>query len=91
VLLRASHIKPWRDCSNAERLDGYNGLLLATQVDVAFDRGLISFDSQGRVRLSRRLPVQEAKRLGLKIHFRVPFSKAHQKYLEYHRMHVFIE
>lgn len=29
-LLRASHIKPWADCAtDAERLDVYNGLLLA--------------------------------------------------------------
>ncbi|QDV39293.1 HNH endonuclease [Tautonia plasticadhaerens] len=29
VLLRASHIKPWRDSDNRERLDAYNGLLLS--------------------------------------------------------------
>ncbi|MFM7268866.1 MAG: HNH endonuclease, partial [Cyanobium sp.] len=27
--LVASHIKPWRDCDNRERLDGANGLLLS--------------------------------------------------------------
>ena len=90
VLLRASHIKPWRDCSNTERLDGYNGLLLAPQVDLAFDRGLISFDSQGHILLSRSLPVSEAKKLGLKIHLHVSFSPKHHKYLEHHRKHVFI-
>jgi hypothetical protein len=28
ALLRPSHIKPWREATNAERLDPYNGLLL---------------------------------------------------------------
>lgn len=39
-LLRASHIKPWADCStDTERLDVFNGLLLAAHLDAAFDRG----------------------------------------------------
>ena len=42
-LLIASHIKPWRDSSDEERLDPCNGLLLATHVDKAFDRYLVSF------------------------------------------------
>ena len=43
-MLVASHIKPWRECSNAERLDPMNGLLLAAHVDKLFDRFLLSFD-----------------------------------------------
>lgn len=35
-MLVASHIKPWRDCSNVERLDGNNGLLLSPHVDKLF-------------------------------------------------------
>jgi hypothetical protein len=33
-LLRASHIKPWRDSTNSERLDRYNGLLLLPSIVV---------------------------------------------------------
>jgi len=40
-LLKASHIKPWRDGSNEERLDKYNGLLLVPNLDSAFDKGYI--------------------------------------------------
>jgi putative restriction endonuclease len=47
-LLRASHIKPWSKCeTDAERLDVYNGLLLAAHLDAAFDGGLISFSDEG--------------------------------------------
>lgn len=44
ALLRASHAKPWKDASDSERLDVYNGLLLAAHLDAAFDRGLASVD-----------------------------------------------
>jgi hypothetical protein len=38
LLLRASHIKPWAICeADSERLDVYNGLLLAAHLDAAFD------------------------------------------------------
>lgn len=45
--LIASHIKPWRDCANDERLDGSNGLMLAPHIDKLFDRGWISFRDNG--------------------------------------------
>ena len=45
--LIASHIKPWRDSSDQERLDGENGLLLAPHIDKLFDQGWISFADDG--------------------------------------------
>lgn len=42
-MLIASHIKPWRDSSNFERLDPMNGLLLISHADSLFDRYLMSF------------------------------------------------
>lgn len=65
-LLRASHIKPWRECSDhRERLDRFNGLLLSPNLDAAFDRGWISFADDGALLLSPRLPTAEALLLGL--------------------------
>jgi HNH endonuclease len=43
ALLRASHIRPWAGCTDEQRLDVHNGLLLSALWDAAFDRGLISF------------------------------------------------
>lgn len=54
-LLRASHIKPWRESTNAERLDGANGLMLAPHIDLLFDRHLISFTDEGRLIVSKKL------------------------------------
>ena len=43
-ILNASHIIPWSESSNAQRLSGENGLLLCTHLDRLFDRHLISFE-----------------------------------------------
>ena len=53
-LLIASHIKPWGlDAEN--RHNPANGFLLAATLDKAFDRGLITINSDRRVRVSREL------------------------------------
>jgi hypothetical protein len=46
-LLRASHIIPWADCTDEQRLDVHNGLLLSALWDAAFDKGLVSFADNG--------------------------------------------
>ena len=53
-LLRASHIRPWARDSQS-RLDPTNGLALNSLHDAAFDRGLIAFDDERRLLLSKRL------------------------------------
>ena len=53
-LLIASHILPWGK-HEAERLNVRNGLCLSRLHDAAFDRGLITFDSDLKLRLSKRL------------------------------------
>lgn len=53
--LRASHIKPWSESTNIERLDGNNGLLLSPHVDHLFDRGYLSFSDEGAVLISPTL------------------------------------
>jgi hypothetical protein len=54
-LLRASRIVPWAECSDEERLDVHNGLLLSALWDAAFDKGLVSFTDDGTPLLSPRL------------------------------------
>ena len=49
-------MKPWADClNNSDRLNPYNGLLLAAHWDAAFDSGLVTFEDGGEPRLSERL------------------------------------
>jgi hypothetical protein len=54
-LLRASHIKPWCDSNDDERLCAENGLLLVADLDAAFDAKLISFKDNGEIIFSPRL------------------------------------
>ena len=65
ALLRASHIVSWADCSDAQRLDVHNGLLLSALWDAAFDRGLISFADDGVVLLSPQLSESARQALGI--------------------------
>jgi len=53
-LLIASHIIPWREQSE-HRLNPHNGLCLARTHDAAFDQGLITFDENNKLLLSRYL------------------------------------
>jgi putative restriction endonuclease len=90
-LLRASHVKPWADCqSDAERLDVYNGLLLAPHLDAAFDRGLVTFEDDGRLRISPRLSDAARAVLGLDRPLLLRgLADEHLPYLSWHRSRVF--
>jgi HNH endonuclease len=66
ALLRASHIRPWAGCTDEQRLDVHNGLLLSALWDAAFDRGLISFADDGSVLASSNLGLKAREVLGLR-------------------------
>ena len=86
-LLRASHAKPWAACdSDAERLDVFNGFLLAAHLDALFDRHLLTFDPAGQAVLSPRVDATPRTRLGLTpdLHLRW-ISPEHETYLAIHR------
>ena len=88
-LLRASHIKPWRDSDNEERLDIYNGLLLTPNLDSAFDKGYISFDDDGKILISDILKERDRNKLGIHSKMRLRrMEKGHIKYLDYHRCEI---
>jgi HNH endonuclease len=65
ALLRASHVVPWSECDDAQRLDVHNGLLLSALWDAAFDAGLISFADDGTVLASPELTAAAPSALGL--------------------------
>jgi putative restriction endonuclease len=88
--LRASHIKPWRDSNDTEKLDGSNGLLLAPHVDHLFDNGFISFDEDGTVMVSPVLAGEIVDSWGLPFPMNAgTFTPRQKTYLMYHRANVF--
>ncbi len=88
-VLVASHIKPWRDCNNIEKIDKFNGLLLLPTYDKLFDLGLISFDNDGKILISPSLI--DLKSLNLNRDIKIALKKENIKYLEYHRDVIFNE
>lgn len=90
-LLRASHIKPWADCeNNQERLDVFNGFLLAPHLDALFDGGWITFDDAGTLVKSPLLDDAAVQLLGVTSEMKLTHLAAdHRPYLDYHRQHIF--
>jgi putative restriction endonuclease len=90
-LLRASHIKPWAACeTDAERLDVFNGLLLAPHLDALFDGGFITVADDGGIVLSEQLSARARALLGLASPVRVArLTDEHRAYLAWHRAQEF--
>ena len=88
--LVASHIKPWPDSSDLEKLDGYNGLLLSPHIDHLFDKGFISFTNGGTLLTSQHLSEQVLTKWHIAKTQEVgQFSSEQSSYLEYHRDVIF--
>jgi hypothetical protein len=92
--LVGSHIKPWRDSSNDERLDGANGLLLTPSIDHLFDRGFISFRDNGELLVSPVADRTSLERMGVQTKAAVNvggFNREQARYLEFHRDAIFLQ
>lgn len=96
-LLVASHIRPWNKFPE-DRLDERNGLCLSRLHDAAFDRGLITFDEDSRLVLSKSLKdhlPQQALRDNFVAyeggHLQLPPQAVGPKseFLRYHRERIF--
>lgn len=86
-LLRASHARPWASCQNdADRLNVFNGFLLCAHLDALFDRGLMSFDADGRALWSPRISEDLRRSLGLAGATTLRWiTPQHQPFLAWHR------
>ena len=92
--LIASHIKPWRESTDFERVDPKNSLLLSPNYDKLFDRGVISFDaSNGKILLPEKMSAsfwRNLDRLGITDEKHLSFiPDGTEKYLEYHQKMIF--
>lgn len=87
-VLRASHIRPWCDSDDKDRLNPMNGLPLVATLDALFDRGLITFEDNGRMLVSEKLSAKECKLFRLNSTSRLIKmldDPEHKKFLKYHR------
>lgn len=85
-ILIASHIKPWSECSDSERIDINNGLLLCPLHDKLFDKGLISFDNDKLIISDK---IKNKNFLNCNLKNRYNFNNAQKLFLHYHKNNIF--
>ncbi|OGR43873.1 MAG: hypothetical protein A2X35_09185 [Elusimicrobia bacterium GWA2_61_42] len=94
IHLIGSHIKPWRESNNDERLDGENGLLLTPTMDHLFDRGFISFRDNGDLAVSPVADKYSLTKMGVNCETGINvgvFNRQQQRYMEFHRDSIFLK
>ena len=85
-ILIASHIKPWKNANDNERLNSLNGLLLQPNLDKLFDKGFVTFANDGSMIKSRYLQCTELEKLGVNRDAKLRrIFEGMEQFLEYHR------
>ena len=84
-VLISSHIVPWSECNDDERLDVENGILLSPNVDSLFDKHLISFSDSGEILTSNSITQSDLERLGISTKAIIPITDGMKQYLSRHR------
>ncbi|TWI82971.1 HNH endonuclease [Lacibacter cauensis] len=85
-ILIASHIVPWKNSTDEERLDVDNGILLSPTYDALFDKNLISFDNNGKIILSDSLKKTDINLIGINGKEKInKLTSGNIQYLERHR------
>ncbi len=92
--LIASHIKPWRESSNEERVNPLNSLILTPNYDKLFDRGIISFSPENGKIILPRIHTHEMWRNLERMHIDDDVHLSYvpdgtDKFLDYHNKRVF--
>ncbi|WP_051588908.1 HNH endonuclease [Ruminococcus sp. NK3A76] len=91
-LLTASHIKPWSDSDENEKLSSDNGLLLCPNHDRLFDSGYISFDDSGNIIISSKIDESNKMFLNINSDMRINekyFSEEMLFFIRFHRSKIF--
>ena len=81
----SSHIVPWSESNDIERLDSENGILLSPNIDSLFDKHLISFEDNGSIIISSKVDEVNQISLGINSQIKIPVSEGMKKYLKRHR------
>jgi len=84
-ILISSHIVPWSESTDVERLDVNNGILLSPNVDSLFDKHLISFEDSGRMLISNKISDFILSSLGIDKSVTIKTTEEMKPYLGRHR------
>ena len=84
-ILISSHIVPWSESNDEERLDVDNGILLSPNIDALFDRHLITFDDDGGLLISSKVSQKNIENLRLLSLPKIEINEGMLKYIKRHR------
>lgn len=92
--LIASHIKPWRESTNEERVNPLNSLILTPNYDKLFDRGIISFSPDNGKIILPSIHTHEMWKNLERMHIDDDIHLSHvpdgtEQFLDYHNKRVF--
>ncbi|OAH52919.1 MULTISPECIES: HNH endonuclease [Bacillaceae] len=89
ALLRASHSKPWKDSTDVERVDPFNGVLLCCNHDALYDKGYIAFDGQGRLHISSQIPEMDYVKYNIHPKMKIARYEENKPYFKWHKRDIF--
>lgn len=84
-LLVASHILPWALSDASQKDDPDNGLVLCVMHDGLFDKGFISFASDGRLLVTPHLGEENRRLMGLREDMSIRNWPGRENYMRHHR------
>lgn len=84
-ILIASHIVPWKNATDEERLNANNGILLSPNYDALFDKGLITFNDDGSIVFSDIISSKELIALGIDKNASIKVNEEMKPFLKKHR------
>jgi len=83
-ILVASHIVPWSESTEEERLDVNNGILLSPLYDALFDKHLVSFADNGSIIFSKTIS-HEIENLNIDREAKITVNEEMKPFLSRHR------
>jgi len=89
--LSAVYCKPWDDASTSERLDINNLLLLCPLHRDMFEKGLISFNDKGMIKISSQMKFENFKSLSINMFTSINLTDEQIEYMRWHNLNVFNE
>ncbi|MCM3214036.1 HNH endonuclease [Niallia taxi] len=87
-LLKASRSKPWKDSTNEERNDPYNGILLCSNHDALYENGKIAFDGQGRLHISPEINEEDYQKYCLLTKKKIKLNQDNKVYFKWHKRNI---
>lgn len=65
--------------------------MLCTSHNKLFDRGLVSFDDDGKILISEKLSGSDRKLLNVEMDMSIDMSEETKRFMNYHRENVFVK